>query len=77
MERTAIDREAEIQGLQSVMTNLQGEMVDLLNKWHKLEGGNLNVNSSSSNSAGVCHQSLANTGLNKHSQNGHFLHPSH
>ena len=76
MERTAINREAEIQGLQSEMKNLQDEMVDLLNKWHKFEGGNLNVNSSSGNSAGVCTPSLANTGLNKHSQHGRFLHPS-
>ena len=76
MERIAINREAEIQGLQSDMTNLQGEMVDLLNKWHKFEGGNMNVNSSSSNSAGVCTQSLANTGLNKHSQHGRLSHPS-
>jgi hypothetical protein len=35
MERTATNREAEIRGLQSDMANLQGEMVDLLNKWHK------------------------------------------
>jgi hypothetical protein len=67
MRRTTIDRGAEIHGLQSEMTNLQGEMVDLLKKIHELEGGK-NMNSSSSASAGVCTKSLANTGLNKHSQ---------
>jgi hypothetical protein len=76
MKRASINREAEIQGLHSDMTNLQDEMVDLLNKWHKFESGNLNVNSSSSSSAGVCTQSLSNTGLNKHSQHGRHLRPS-
>jgi hypothetical protein len=63
MQRTAINREEEIQALQSDMTNLQAEMVDLLNTLHKVD-----MNSSSSNSAGVCTQLFANTGLNKHSQ---------
>jgi hypothetical protein len=46
MRRRAINRGSEIQGLQSDMTNLQGEMVDLLNKLHEFEGGK---NASSSN----------------------------
>jgi len=67
-ERTSINQEAEIQGLQSDMLNLQDEVVDLMNKLHKYEG-NVNVEFSSSNSAGVCIQSLVkNTGLNKNSQ---------